>query len=1123
MVAEASPNTYFNQVLTNVGATDAVLRYKVVPVSAGIPGRPFTITIRVLPNPSLINKNPVTICNKVLFNYTAQSLTAGSTFSWSRAAANNIINVAATGTNTINETLINTSTDPVQVNYVFTLSANGCSNTEILPVVVYPSYKLSSQLTDSICSNTTFHYTASTANNASYSWSRPAVAGISNAAGSGNSAVIDEVLINTTNAPIKVKYLFSLSSGPCADTDSVIVTVNPLPVVNPITDVSYCSGTSAQIQFTGSGVANTAYEWTNTYTGIGLYTRGTGNLAFVAINNTNAPATSRITVTPVANGCQGASLSFTITVNPNPVLNSQLNIPSVCSGTAINYTPTSAVAGATFSWTRPALPGIDNPAANGTGNINEILTNSSSGIIYVKYIYTITANGCSSSQVVNVVVNPAVKVNNPGYQLVCANTSKQIVFAGSTVSGTQYTWTNSNPALGIPVSGIGNIFFIANNNTADSISSNITVTPRANGCVGTPVTFRITINPLPVLTSTLTPAPTCSNNLFTYVPTSNVNQTIFNWVRPAVNGLSNSFAIGSGAINERLINNSTVPIIVTYQITLVNNGCTNRQNVTVVVNPALTLSNANFNFSICSKQPFRFVPQSVNPANQYIWKRDSIAGISNPSITSSGIINEVLVNTTNAPIVVTYRYSLLNPSVCASEQLVLVTVRPLPVLSSAKNVSICSNLPVGYEPTANLPGSSFSWSRASKPGIANSAGVGLVSINERLINTTAANIDVKYIYTIANSNGCSNTDSVTVQVKPVPVAAFIADQSICANTLTQPINFSSNIPGTIFNWVNSQPAIALPSNGTGNIAPFTVVNNTNSQLIAQISVTPEIGGCKGNTLIATKILVNKAITNLSIQTAPSIGCPNSAVGPFVGSVPFGGDGYSYAFQWQSSTDGVTFNNIPSATTRLLSVPSFTAATWYRLKSASGGCEATTASVKVNLAAKPVFKITLVDGNTISIGNSTQAIVEVDPPGAITYEWSPKNFVSNYLSNQPFLSPTVDTRFTVKVTNIEGCSASDSVTVKVIPGFKVYPNNVLSPNGDGYNDTWKIKNIEFYPKNSIKVYNANSQLIKQQDNYQGDWDGTVNGVKLPTGTYYYMIDLNDGSGSAIIKGFLTILN
>jgi gliding motility-associated-like protein len=582
--------------------------------------------------------------------------------------------------------------------------------------------------------------------------------------------------------------------------------------------------------------------------------------------------------------------------------------------------------------------------------------------------------------------------------------------------------------------------------------------------------------------------------------------------------LSNSPAIGSGTINEKLINNSTVPIIVTYQITLVNNGCTNRQNVTVVVNPSLTLSNTLFNFSLCSKQSFRFVPQSVNSANQYIWKRDSIAGISNPSKTGSGIIDEVLINTTNAPIVVTYRYSLINPSPCSTEQLVFVTVRPLPLLSSAKNVSICSNVPVGYDPIANLAGSSFSWSRASLPGIANPAGVGLVNINERLINTTSAPINVTYIYTIANSNGCSNTDTVTVQVKPVPVAGFVSDISICANSTTPQINFSSNLPGTIFNWVNSQPAIGLQSNGTGNILPFTAQNNTNSQLIAQISVTPEIGGCKGNTIFAAKITVNKAITNLSIQTAPSIACPNNVVGPFVGSVPFGGDGYSYAFQWQSSTNGgTTLSNIPGATARNLTAPPVTVSTWYRLNTVSGGCVANTPWVKVNLMPKPIITITNNDGYTVNIGNSTQVFAT----GGIAYDWSPRNFVSNYLSDKPFLSPTSDTRFTVKVTNIEGCTDSSSVTIKVVKGFQIYPNNVLTPNGDGYNDTWKIKNIEFYSDNLIKIYNSNGALVVTLEKYQGTFDGKVNGVKLPTGTYYYTIDLLDGS--AINKGYLTILN
>jgi gliding motility-associated-like protein len=1127
MVAEASPNVKFSQTIVNQGTTEAVLRYTIVPVSAGISGRPFTITVRVLPNPSLINKVPVVVCNNQVFSYTAQSAIAGASFSWVRSAVNNISNPTANGTNSITETLKNTSTDPVQVKYVFTITANGCSNTEVLPVVVYPSYKLTSQKTITVCSNSNFRYVASTANNASYSWTRAAVAGITNPAASGNSLTIDEKLVNTTNSPILVKYLFTLSAGPCTDVDSVMVTVNPLPVVNTINDIQYCNGTSASIQFTGSGVTNTTYEWTNTYTGIGLFTRGTGDIVFVAFNNTNTPVKSRITVTPVANGCAGLPTSFTITVNPNPVLSSQLNIPTVCSGTTIQYTPTSSVAGASFTWSRPVITGIDNAAANGIGAINEKLTNSSSGVIFVKYIYTISANGCSTSQVVTVAVNPDVKVNNPGYMLLCANSSKQIIFTGSTVAGTQYQWTNDNPALGLPASGIGNIFFIANNNTSDSISSNITVTPTANGCKGTPVSFRVTINPLPVLTSSLNPAAVCSNSIFSYVPTSNVSKTVFNWVRTSVNGISNAQAIGTGAINEKLINTTTVPVQVTYQITMINNGCINRQNVTVVVNPSLTLNNANFNFSVCSKQPFLFVPQSINQASQYIWKRDSVIGISNPVVTSSGNINEVLVNTTSLPLVVTYRYSLVNPSACSTDQLVKVTVRPLPTLISAKTLAVCSNVPVGYDPATNIAGSSFSWSRASRPGINNNtAGVGLVNITERLVNNTTSPIDVKYVYTIANSNGCSNSDTVTVTVKPVPVANFVADLSVCANTITQPITFTSNIPNTIYNWVNSQPAIgSIGSSGIGNIPAFTAINNSNNQLIAQISVTPEIGGCKGNPIIAAKITVNKAISNLSIQSAPTIACANNQVGPFVASVPFGGDGYNYTFQWQSSSDGTNFSNITGANTRRLIAPAVTAATWYRLNTTSGGCIANTTPIKINLGRKIKIDKSNNDQYTINIGNSTQVFLTTpkDSVGVIAWDWSPRTFVSDYQSDKPFLNPTVDTKYTVKATSTEGCTDTTSVQIFVIRGNQIYPNNVLTPNGDGYNDTWKIKNIEFYDKNVIKIYNINAQLIKELGpGYKGDWDGTVNGVKLSTGTYYYVIDLL-GDNTVVVKGFLTIIN
>jgi len=74
------------------------------------------------------------------FTYTATSVTTGTTFAWSRAAVTGISNSAATGTGNISETLINTTDAPINVAYVYTLTANGCTNTQNLVVTVNPIY-----------------------------------------------------------------------------------------------------------------------------------------------------------------------------------------------------------------------------------------------------------------------------------------------------------------------------------------------------------------------------------------------------------------------------------------------------------------------------------------------------------------------------------------------------------------------------------------------------------------------------------------------------------------------------------------------------------------------------------------------------------------------------------------------------------------------------------------------------------------------------------------------------------------------------------------------------------------------------------------------------------------------
>jgi gliding motility-associated-like protein len=67
-------------------------------------------------------------------------------------------------------------------------------------------------------------------------------------------------------------------------------------------------------------------------------------------------------------------------------------------------------------------------------------------------------------------------------------------------------------------------------------------------------------------------------------------------------------------------------------------------------------------------------------------------------------------------------------------------------------------------------------------------------------------------------------------------------------------------------------------------------------------------------------------------------------------------------------------------------------------------------------------------------------------------------------------------------------------------------NIFTPNGDGHNDFLMFKNIKFYPGNELHVFNRWGNKVFSQSNYANNWDGDG----LPAGTYYYILDLKDGS-------------
>ncbi len=114
-----------------------------------------------------------------------------------------------------------------------------------------------------------------------------------------------------------------------------------------------------------------------------------------------------------------------------------------------------------------------------------------------------------------------------------------------------------------------------------------------------------------------------------------------------------------------------------------------------------------------------------------------------------------------------------------------------------------------------------------------------------------------------------------------------------------------------------------------------------------------------------------------------------------------------------------------------------------------------------------------------------------------------------------------TVFTVVVTDGDGCTASDSVTVRLIPGVEI--SSGFTPNNDGVNDRWIIDNIELFPESLVSIFNRWGQLLYRQRAYNAGnaWDGTYEGQTLPVGTYYYTVELNDPRFPDPFTGPITI--
>jgi gliding motility-associated-like protein len=150
--------------------------------------------------------------------------------------------------------------------------------------------------------------------------------------------------------------------------------------------------------------------------------------------------------------------------------------------------------------------------------------------------------------------------------------------------------------------------------------------------------------------------------------------------------------------------------------------------------------------------------------------------------------------------------------------------------------------------------------------------------------------------------------------------------------------------------------------------------------------------------------------------------------------------------------------------------------------------------------------TLVASNdtVVSLGNEVPLWVD----GAAFYTWDPSTYLNDETSDTPESDPLETITYTVTGEDNRGCLSTESVLIKVKRKYDLHPVNLFTPNGDGKNEVFFVKNLDLYEDCNLTIYNRWGNEVYSAKPYLNDWDGSFNGNRLPEATYYYKIDCDN---------------
>jgi gliding motility-associated-like protein len=1077
-----------------------------------------TVAIAPIPSaPSVTSNSPV--CEGSSLNLFASSV-AGATYSWT--GPNGF-------TSSLQNPVINNATAANAGSYAVTVTVGQCTSTSATTSVVINAIPATPVVSNNspVCEGTNLNLTASLVSGASYSWTGP---------NNFSSSTQNPGIINAGSMNAGTYFVTVTANGCTSTSASVNAVVNMLPSAPIVsTNSPLCNGSS--IYLMAGTMTGASYSWTGP-------NGFTSSLQNPTITNAGTTASGSYSVTATVNGCTGAVGTALITVNPIPPAPSVSSNGPICAGSTLNLTA-SNVAGASYSWSGPNgfTSSLQNPVIN-----NVTAANAGS------YAVTVTVAQCTSTSATTlVVINSIPATPVVSASPVCEGMNLNIM--ASLVAGASYSWTGPNN-----FSSSNQNPTITNAGLINAGTYSVTVT--ANGCTSTAASVTAIVNTVPAAPIVSANSPLCAGSTLN-LAASNIAGASYSWSGP--NGFTSS-------LQNPVINNITAANAGSYAATVTVGQCTSTSATTAVVVNPIPATPVVSTSPVCEGMNLNLIA-SLIPGASYSWTgpNNFISSNQNPTITNAGWINagtyrvtvtangctSVPVSTTavvnmlpSAPIVSTnsplctgnliylmagtmsgasyswtgpngFTSSLQNPTItnastnASGSYSVMATVNgctgavgtalitvnqipPSPYVSS--NGPICGGSTLNLT-ASTIAGASYSWSGPN----------GFTSSSQNPVINNATSASAGIYNASATVNGCTSPAvSTTIVIDQPAIANAGNNQVVCS--LNQFVNVTGNLSGGTNNavWTSSGSGNFSPANSNLNTSYYPSATDKSAGSVTLNLTSINNGACPASS----------SSIKITFAAAPSVNAGSDQTVCANNANAFLNGQYNNAsgIIWSSSGNG-TFS--PSSydlnATYIPGARDKSNSSVHLILKTTGNtaCASAADTLLVTIKAPPVINS---GGVKYVLENNSTILTPVISGSNLKYLWTPGLYLNNDTVPNPVCTPEADVSYKIISIDNFGCSSSADVFVKVLKPLQI--PNVFTPNGDGINEKWQIKNLRDYADCKVEIFNRYGQLVYHSVGYINEWDGILNGKPLPAATYYYVINLKIAAKP--IAGFVDIV-